>query len=482
MKYRPSKSFVYLMVTFCPITVALIFGLLPELPGMAARPIPGEITFSSEKPTSPTTTSVSARESSSSQRSTEWFEKGYENLMKWDYNPWKRNSGWPGEHFFGLHNSKDPLDQAKYHDLRRLADAWQQKLLLRFPDLAIAMKTVPDDQNGFLKWLDLLDKIKAAKPESVPGIDFPKELDEYINHQGSWNADATKAWLAQQKSLVDEIHAIGLLPEQSVNGIPIDRWGFFAARFGKNCAEIMTLEARVAAEQGDVAAALESVRAAKGLADHLSEVETSSALANTVKIIMQLNLEYHVLNDIIPALPAGQVDPAVWESAVNPTVSGPAEFARLVKSQWSVINRYYILPPLLDAEDPKSPPDGGELLDHFALDSLEIVRLLETANIHDFPTLQFPPMPDTSHLSWSSRQFTENLEGSWDGYRKGWVCSQSKFAMTQAAFAIMQGRPIPQDPIYGQDYRWNPVTRELSPPSGKTFDDMKIKPITVPKL
>ena len=40
------------------------------------------------------------------------------------------------------------------------------------------------------------------------------------------------------------------------------------------------IEARYAAEEGDAAAALESVRAVKGLADHLSEVETPLVTAS----------------------------------------------------------------------------------------------------------------------------------------------------------------------------------------------------------
>ncbi len=67
-------------------------------------------------------------------------------------------------------------------------------------------------------------------------------------------------------------------------------------------------------------------------------------------------------------------------------------------------------------------------------------------------------------------------------WRKGWDRAQSSFAMTQAAFAIMKGQPIPQDPVYGVDYRWDPATRQLSMPAGEVFDQLEIKPITVPKL
>ena len=480
MKYQPSKRFILTVLPLAALVVSLGFGLLPELEEFEARPIPGEITFKNTKPEVSHTTTVSALKRFG--WSMDWFEEGYENLMQWEYNPWKRNPGGFGDHFLKLSESKDPRDIAKASELRRLAEAWHQKLLLRFPELAVAMKTIPDEQNGFLKYLDLLDKIQARNPQAPPGIDFPKELADYLNHQGTWNADAAKTWLAQQKSLVDEIHAIGLMPERSVNGIPVDRWGCTSALFGKQCGEVMILEARVAAEQGNAAAALESVRAAKGLADHFNEIETPTLLAATVKSLMQLSLESQVLSNIIPALPAGQVDPAAWENALNPTVSDPAEFARIMKGDWNFMNRYYLLPMLLDAEDPKYPPDGGDLLDYFSLTFLEIIRSHESATLTDLPTLQFPPMADASHLSRASGHAAATISFGASAWRKGWDRAQSVYAMNQAAFAIMKNQPIPKDPIYGQDYRWDPATRQLSKPAGNDFADLEIKPITVPKL
>ncbi|MEO7100986.1 MAG: hypothetical protein ABI162_16640 [Luteolibacter sp.] len=483
MKYRPSKSFVYLMVTFCPITVALIFGLLPELPGMAARPIPGEITFSSEKPTSPITTTAPARGSSSSQRSMEWFEEGYENLMKWKYNPWKSNKQDDfGCHYMKVFKSDAPADQAYCREMERRVEAWYQKLLLRYPEMAVTMKTVPDDQNGFLKWLELSERLKKENGgHDVQSLSLPKELDQYLSHEGAWNAEAAKTWLAQQKALVDEIRAIGLMPEASVNGIAVDRWGFIPARLARDCAQSLMLEARLAAEQGDTAAAFLSIQAAKGLADHFTEVETPTLLGVTVQIILQLSLEKFTLTQILPILPAGQLDPTAWKQVLNPIVSPPSEFARYMKGEWSVTTRQYVLPMLLDAEDPDVITDGGDFLDAYVAPFVDIVRTHDGAAITDLPNLDSFRVGDLSHLSRNGRKLGEILSIGARAWRKGWERSQSASAMTQAAFAIMKGQPIPQDPIYRQDYRWDPVTRQLSMPAGKNFDDMGIKPITVPK-
>ena len=141
------------------------------------------------------------------------------------------------------------------------------------------------------------------------------------------------------------------------------------------------------------------------------------------------------------------------------------------------------MPMLLDAEDPENPPDGGELLDAFSLNHLQIARLHETTVLKDLPTLAMPlpPTPGTSHLSRASRQAMESIFIGSMAWRKGWDRAQSSSALTQAAFAIMKNQPIPQDPVYGQAYRWDPAARQLSMPAGKTFDALDIKPITVPK-
>ena len=55
--------------------------------------------------------------------------------------------------------------------------------------------------------------------------------------------------------------------------------------------------------------------------------------------------------------------------------------------------------------------------------------------------------------------------------------------MHQAAFAILKGQPVPNDPVYGQPYIWDPATRLLSPPAGPAFDTtLNLKPITLPQL
>lgn len=479
MNYRPSKGFILKVLPLAALVLIAGFGLLPQLGNFEVRAIPGEITFLHPTPLPYRPFAVSSPERPSYRRSMEWFEERLETVMTWEHNPWKRSPIGFGDHYFKLQGSTDPLDIAKCKELRRLAGEWNQRLLLRYPELAVPMKQVPNERNGFLKWLEFSENFRKGGP-SHPAIQFPTELDDYLNQGGKWNPEAATAWLAKEKPRVDEIRAIAQMPEASVNGIPVERWAFIDARLARSCAQALIIEARAAADRGDVATALQTVRAVKGFSDHFTEIETPTLLGATVQILLQRDLESRVLSEIIPALPADRINPAEWESALNPTVNAPIEFARLMKGEWSASSRQFLLPMLLDAEDPKCPPDSGELLDAYSMWFVEIARTHNPAPLTDLPTLSLPIAPNTRHLSRGSRQIVEVLAVGASAWRKGWQRTQSASALTQAAFAIMKGQPIPKDPIYGKDYSWDPATRQLSMPAGPEFDAMEIKPIIVP--
>jgi HlyD family secretion protein len=66
--------------------------------------------------------------------------------------------------------------------------------------------------------------------------------------------------------------------------------------------------------------------------------------------------------------------------------------------------------------------------------------------------------------------------------RKKAAGAQASTRMTQAAFAILRGEPVPNDPVSGLPYRWDPATRELLMPDTPRYRSFKIKPVKVPKI
>jgi len=485
VKYRPSKSFLVAIGGMVPLGIALYFGLLPELGAIGNSPVPGEITFRSARPSPGSSPANPDTRSRSSRWSMDWLTERYEDLMAWERNPWKTQKTIFGSHYLKLQGSKNPFDQAKVKEIKRLGEALLQRVLQRYPELAVTYKNLLPGQNGFLKWLELSERLGAGASHNggagKSDLDFPDALKKHLSEGAPWNADAAREWLTREKALLDEIRAIGLMPEQSVGGIDIHRWAFISARLGKNCAEALLLDARLSAEDGNVAAALESIQAAKGLADHFGNIETPSLLAVTVQILIQMQVQAYVLSEVMPALPAGQMDPATWERVLNPTVHPPSEFARIMRGEWHVSAREYLMPMLSNAEDPKYPSDPDAIIDFNATYFSRVLADNAGRSPADWPGVVQTPLADYSHLSRDSREIMEMLFVGASAWSKGMERSQSNAGLVQAAFAIMKGQALPPDPVYGLPYQWDPLTRQLSAPDSPAFQEMQLKPVTVPR-
>lgn len=489
MKFRPSKSFVRILCGAVPLLGALIVGLWPELDALRNPPIPGDVVFSSARPDFAKTKRVSASipaepsepaaiTTSGRGWSLDWMWETWDQLMSWDKNPWKMEREGFGQAYFALMGSKDPADRARAEELCRLGDGLYRKMLARYPELAVPSRAVPAERNGFLKLLELAERFdKDGRASNTAGL--PSGLNDLVNRE-TWDSAATREALLKEKPLIDEIRRIGLMPERSMEGIDILRWGFTPARFYKGCADVLLAEARLAAEEGNAAAALESIRAADGIAAHLGEIETPSLLSVTAQVLIHLEVQKQALATIIPSLPPGAVDLAVWEEAVVSPISGPKQFAHILKGEWSVTARQFLTPMLMDTEDPRYPRDPGDLLDAHAGFFLQTVRDHEGRPVSDMHRIPVIEQMDGSRLSYESRGLISNLSFGASAWRKGWERKQSVTAMVHAAFSIMGGEPIPTDPVFGLPYLWDPATRTLSPPDSPEFKEMHIEPIVVP--
>lgn len=472
------------MAVLSPLLGALYFGLLPELDAMRAPAIRGEIVFRKPRPSATKTDQATADLPAAPARggwSMDWLLDRYEQVMSWEHNPWRTAPVGFGAGYWKLLESKDPKDQARARELRRLAEALHRRVLERYPELAVADKNVPPERNGFLKWLEFAERFEMSASKGSTSLPIPGALLKHLDQAAPWDAAAAKAWLSREKALIDEIRAIGLMPEQSIAGIDVDRYAFMPARLAKSASDALLLDARLAAEDGNVGGALDSLRAANGLATHFSQVETPSLLAVTVQILVQLRTQSYALSEVMPALPPGRLDPAAWESAARPEVVAPDEYARIMKGEWNVTARQYLLPMLCDTTDPKYPADPDALIDQHAGYFTRIVQAYEGRAVSEWPDIAVTNYPDDSHLSRSSREANAMLFVGERTWSKGLVRAQSATALTQAAFAVLNGGPLPLDPIHGLPYRWDPATRILSAPDSPVFEEMALKPVIVPR-
>lgn len=301
---RKPRTFTQWMMYLCPVVIALYVALLPELENLRNPQIPGALNFSSPRPA--LERYVARSEASSPQDhqkggSMDWVYDRYDDLMAWERNPWKSKKTVFGSHFLDLMESGKPRDRALAKELRRLGVRLHQQALERYPELALPDKIVPPERNGFLKWLELTER----SPPRGMFSDLPEQLERHRTG-GPWDSEAARSWLAKEKALLDEVRSIGLMPEHSISGIDIGRWRMMYARPVIRSAEALLWEARLAVEDGNLSGALESVRAARGLARQL---ETTSLIAATVQILAEMQVQGYTLSEILPAVPAEQFDP-----------------------------------------------------------------------------------------------------------------------------------------------------------------------------
>ena len=408
-----------------------------------------------------------------------------DSIIQWKHNPWKP-SGQPapavttGEHFFNMAKSMDPKDQARCRELCRLSAVWMEKLLVRHPDMAVATQNVPGSDNGHLKLLEFIKRFKTSDSRSYERWNFPPELKDALSSKNPWPAEVARTWLTLQKPMLDEIRTIGLMPQRSNRNL-ID----FDLQIGavlKDCTEALLLNARLAAGDGNAAEALNSIRAANGIADHLSRVEIPCLYNETISTLIRLQVLGFLFSEIMPALPAGKIDVAAWEAAVQPKVSPPAEFGRLLKGEYHFGMRVFILPILADAGDSHPLPDPEEFIDVYTEMFRRKINANPSHSPKDLAHFKVTPQPSSAGLSKESRNFYEHsIHEGVESWRTGWVRAQSIHGMHQAAFAIMKGQPVPPDPIHGLPYVWDAATRTLSAPVSPAFDEMKMTPIIVPK-
>lgn len=404
----------------------------------------------------------------------DWFDQGFDALAEWDENPFGIQDSWIGGHLSELKASKDPKDQAEYQRLLELARKWHENLLSRYPELRVAYRDVPDDRNALKLLFDLQKRL--LNEDGSSSFKMSDDLKVMLNNKQPLDPKAAQAWLDANRAVVDELRAIGLMPESSMKGVDASLFGIGIHIDGNNA---LLMDARLAAERGDLAASMESVQAAVGLANHLRDSDAPHLLHTMVAGAMLSQARSIVFESILPSLPAGQADLAAWESLLNPTVQTPADFARTMKGEWNGMMQNELLPIFADPAESRAPADADLMVEAYTSYFARITQLNAPLALTDLPSHPNPEF-DTSGLTWRSRQLTEGLQES--QLRYFWERHQINTGLTQAAFAILKGQPVPNDPIYGQPYTWNPKTRELSPPNGPQFSRLGKIRIKLPKL
>jgi len=402
----------------------------------------------------------------------DWLDQGVDAFGQWDQNPWKGKG--IGGGVFGqvtwesMSRSQDPAEKERIDGLRRLAREWRARLLERFPDLAIHLRDIPPDKNSLLRWQELGARL------GKDGLGLPQNFRSGSLEKGKVLHPEYVAWIETNRALLDEVRAIGLMPDSSLRDVDLTSNAF--GRLTLEANKALLVEARLLVEKGDIAGALESVRAARGLADHLMDSEAPTRLHAMIATSVRHFAQEYTLGALIPAVPADQLDLAAWRTAAISAPPSPADYARVVRGEWNASMENWLLPALLNPAESKTPSDPDMLVEAYTRSFDRMAR--EYALLPPGPLPPGSGMVDDTGLSWRSRQIVEI-------YQLGGFVSNSGMAVQsagfyQAAFDILAGNPVPLDPVSRQPYSWNPATRELAMP-GPRGNHPVIEPVILRK-
>jgi hypothetical protein len=367
--------------------------------------------------------------------------------------------------------SADSLRRKNVRSPRRDPKEWFAEVRARNPELEPEWRTVPDHENGFLQWLEFCEKHRIEEGLGTEKLDIPENIAEMLSDPEKWDSQAMKAFLDENKELLDTITRIGLLPSQSAAGIDVDRWSFIGARFTKQSADLLLADARMAAEAGDLNLALTRVKAVSGLANHYDQIEAPTLLMATISILVRLNAQDQVIKHFLPALNGNTAEIARWREVVRSPNMEPADYARLLRGEgWLGLSAFVI--PMVNTDNSYSSrsyiPDPDALFDAYAQSCIATAKKAQTLTLDELFIIEENDDPgspiDVTHLSKEAQSLLELCRSGTSAWANGWARSVSLSARTDAALAILQGEEIPLEPFTGIPYVYDPVMRTVQAP------------------
>lgn len=454
MKTHRSRKLAWLALPLIPVLLMLAVIWLADMDATASRGRLGATPPESRNfsVTSPATWPVTAR------RSRALLDDGEDFLMTWEHNPWRKERPF-GQETMSLRYSDSPEEQARFAELRKAAIAWYEKVLARYPELAPKYKEVPDGRNGLLAWVNLMKRLSALSPDGGAVLKVPPSFFASLRESVEWDGPTARTWMNENRALMDEIRQIGLMPDRSAKGIPWEELFPMGAQEGtfERGMTALIMEARLAAEDGDAAGALEAARAAKGLANHLNQSELTGLTAG----FRGAGINRYIIEEIMPSLPPGSLDIGAWETLVNPVDIDPEVATGLTRTSWRWTMIEDLLPSLLNPDEAKPPSDPEALVEVYTRQTL--LRMENAASVAAGSAL--PPPPSTAGLSNRSAVILKDqLPGGYYGHSVTTINRRQE--MYRAAFAVMKGAPVPT-PVNGKAYQWDEANRRLSMAAGK---------------
>lgn len=357
---------------------------------------------------------------------------------------------------------------------RAAAKKWHAELLEKYPEFAVKYRDIPDEKNGYLQLILLMEKMG---PDGLSGL---KGFRDGLTLGGEIDLAAAGKWLAENKEILDQILRIAGLPSQSSKDVPTNRFAGLGGG-GSEHRFVLLLNARYAMSTGDKATALRSYAAALNMANHCDGIEAPSLL----NAVAAVGLRQSVGEELVKQLPQLAGDAQALADAralLGRAMKEEPNLERVAVGEWNYGMLEFFLPEFL-GDNPQGQVEFQSpqvIIDYYS----EQMKLLAKGGKQAGWDQVIEPIataaPPSSLTEEEKRFLNFALSDSFRTCFTGFLMARSQQAMHDAALAIVAGESMPVEPLTGEPFLWDPATRTLSAPA--KFDQVKatILPIQVP--
>lgn len=314
--------------------------------------------------------------------------------------------------------SGENSQQAK--ELQRKIDEWYPQALKKYPRLQVQYKNVPDDQNGFLKIIEWEEESNEERDwDGIPsGLIELLETEERNGSALQEKLREVEAYLKTKQVMLDRAMGIGLMPEQSVKGIPDKRsiiTSIEPIEFAKYIIDHLRLKAALEAGLGDTAAVMQTLTAIRGWGHHYSGIETPNLMVSIWSIAIQRNQQDLAYSVVLPNLPEKEIDYKQWAKLLEYQYDPQQQWSRMIRGEWHDAVKA-LMPQALPYENLRDPIAFLDAVTSSMNDLADLEKIVQA---------QWNFLPPPKHLTSKSRDTYEtyhlDIPGIGEAFRRSVV-------------------------------------------------------------
>lgn len=377
-----------------------------------------------------------------------------------------------------LETKKRRDDAATRKALRIESERVFQEMLERHPELKVTYKDVADEDNGFLQWLNFIDRYHTEGE-----LPLPESIVEMISGRGEWDAAELEKWLDENRELYAEILALGLLPDQSAKGIETSRFGFLSARIPKQSSDLLLAAAKLAISNGDVRTAQLCIQSVLGTSRHLGEIETPSLNIGTVGLVIRMSAKKAVIDLSAVAGDSTSEVLSEWKRLVEEEAIAGDILGRYLFGEVHLGGQDYLIPALLDQQSSREGFPGSlnikTMLDAYAEYFSGAISKFKGKTIHETAAI-YPRVLSIAGIPEEHRAWMDIFPDGMDAWTKSWIHSQRIEGVVDASLAVALGEEIPIEPTSGLPYILDQNAGTISLPLDPRFPDQEKKAVIIP--